>query len=201
MAQIRHPAFPWLGRAIHFSVRDILLVTLLVASLWMRRAFPVLGMGFGEFDDMLFVRLGSSLSHGHWLGPYNNLTLAKGMGFPALIAINYPFRLPLKFTEQVLYLLASLWFALTFARLMKLRWIAVVLFAVLAFDPVMWAPEAGGRVVRENLYVSLTLGLLAAALRFYAIPLHDKPAGIAPPPEASSIVRFRASRRLVLADA
>jgi hypothetical protein len=189
MAEIRHPAFPRLGEAIRFPARDAFLLALLVASLWMRQAFPVFGLGFAGFDDMLFVRMGASLSQGHWLGRYDNLTLAKGMGFPALIALDYPLGIPLKSMEQALYLGASLWFALVFARLVNSRWIAVLVFAVLAFNPVMWAPEAGGRVARENLYVSLSLALIAAALRSYARPL-DEPGEHSPAFRPGSLFAF-----------
>jgi hypothetical protein len=158
---------------IQLTRRGLVLLALFLTSLWIRQAFPVLGLGSGEFDDMLFVRMAARLSSAHWLGPYNNLTLAKGIGYPALIAVNHLFGLPLKLTEQAFYLGVSLLFALVFSRILKSRWTAVAVFAVLAFDPVMWAPEVGGRIVRENLYASLSLGLLAAALWFYVAPLNE----------------------------
>jgi hypothetical protein len=37
----------------------------------------------------------------------------------------------------------------------------------LAFNPLAWAPEVGGRVVREGLYASLSLLLLAVAVRVF----------------------------------
>ena len=47
-----------------------------LVSLWLRAGFPVYAPGESTYDDMLFMKLAGSLGSGHWLGPYNDLTLA-----------------------------------------------------------------------------------------------------------------------------
>ena len=139
-------------------------------STWLRLALPILGVGNGEFDDMLFVRLAAHMAAGEWLGPYGNLTLAKGAAFPAFIAATHVLGIPLKLAEHAVYLGASWMFARSIAGVIGSRRSFPILFAILALNPAVWAAEAGGRIVRENLYVSLTLLLLALAIRLYSTP-------------------------------
>jgi len=40
-----------------------------------------------RLDDALFMQLGQALAEGHWLGPYNELTLLKGPGYPLFLAL------------------------------------------------------------------------------------------------------------------
>ena len=136
-------------------------------SLWLRLAFPIYAMGFSAYDDFLFLRLADFLARGEWLGPYGNLTHAKGAAYSALIALTYSLGLPLKPVEHVIYLLCSLYFAIVAGTSLRSRAIATAIFVLLAFNPVFWAPEIGGRVVRENLYMSLTLLVLALGIRVY----------------------------------
>ena len=51
-------------------------------SLWLRMAFPILAVGWAAHDDLLFVQMAANIGIGHWLGGYNELTHAKGIGYP-----------------------------------------------------------------------------------------------------------------------
>lgn len=144
-------------------------------SLWLRAGFPVLAIGPGEFDDMLFVRLAASLRDGEWLGPYRNVTLAKGAAFSAFIALVEPTGIRLKLAEHAVYLASAWYFAAALSRLLPTKNSVVILFAVLAFNPVVWAAEVGGRVVREGLYSSLSLLLLGGAFRLFLAVDDDAP--------------------------
>ena len=143
------------------AIAWVSIVLVFAASLWIRQAFPTFAIGDGTYDDLLFVRLADYLRQGRWLGPYDNLTLAKGAAYSGFILLNYVLGMPLKLAEHVVYLAASLYFSIVVASVLRSRASIVVLFVVLAFNPIFWAPEIGGRVVRENLYVSLTLWLVA----------------------------------------
>jgi uncharacterized membrane protein len=142
-------------------------VLIFAASLWLRHAFPVFAVGPAGHDDLLFVRLAEYLGSGQWLGPYDNLTHAKGAAYSAFLAANQPTGVPLKLMEHGLYLLSSLLFAATLGRVLGSRLATLVCFAALAFNPLAWAPEVGGRVVREGVYASLALLLLALAVRVF----------------------------------
>lgn len=152
------------------AIAWVAIVLASAASLWIRHAFPTYAIGDGTYDDLLFVRLADYLRQGRWLGPYDNLTLAKGAAYSGFIWLNHVLGLPLKLGEHVVYLAASLYFSLVVGSVLRSRASTAVLFVVLAFNPIFWAPEVGGRVVRENLYVSLTLWLVALCVTAYVQP-------------------------------
>ena len=53
--------------------------------------------------------------------------------------------------------------------MMRSRPFALVLFAVMAFQPAAWLEQSGGRVMREGIYVSQTLLLLTLGLRCWVL--------------------------------
>ncbi|WP_338665116.1 hypothetical protein VQH23_08055 [Pararoseomonas sp. SCSIO 73927] len=128
-------------------------------SLWLRTGFPVHAIGSAEADDALFIRLARSLLAGEWLGPYDNLTLAKGIFYPLFIATSSFLSIPLRVAEQACYLGASALAAVLVSRCTGRRWLGLVIFAVLAFNPALWSLSLA-RVIRENLYISLSLALV-----------------------------------------
>ena len=149
-----------------------------VFSLWLRQAFPIMAIGDAKFDDQLFVRLAASIEAGNWLGAYDNLTLAKGAAYSILIAGNHKLGLPLKMTEHFIYLMAAAYFSSTIGAHFRRRWGGLVVFVVLALIPTAWDAGTSGRVVRENLYISLSLLLVAMAIRLFIDrgPINDKKA-------------------------
>lgn len=139
-------------------------------SLWLRMAFPIYGLGWASYDDLLFVQQAAEIGMGNWLGNYNNLTLSKGIGYSLFMLANHATGLPLKFSEHALYLATSLYFSLTIAQLYRSRPAALVCFFLLAFIPNAWTAGEGGRVVREGLYISQALLLLTLAIRCWVLP-------------------------------
>jgi hypothetical protein len=144
---------------------------LALLSLWLRMAYPIMALGPAGHDDQLFVKLAGLMGQGKWLGPYDNLTHAKGIAFSVFMLLNHVTGLPLKFTEHVLYLGAALLFATTLGQIFRSRWCAVVAFALVAFSPIPLSAGVGGRVVRENFYVSMALFMLALGLRCWVLPM------------------------------
>lgn len=140
-------------------------LTLGLLSLWLRMAFPIFAVGSASHDDLLFVHLAAEIGTGNWLGDYNELTHAKGIGYPLFLLLNHATALPLKFSEHALYLASAGFFAYVAGQLLHSRGLVLVLFAVLAFQPAAWMEQAGGRVMREGIYISQTLLLLALGLR------------------------------------
>lgn len=145
------------------------LAFIFVVSMWLRNAFPIFAIASAMHDDALFVKLADSISRGDWLGDYNNLTLAKGIGYPLFLVANHIAGLPLKLSEHLFYLLAALFLASLFGKLYGSRWASLATFALLAFIPTAWNPGVSGRVMREGLYVSLSLFLLGLAIRCFVL--------------------------------
>src|SRR5262245_37425754 len=76
-------------------------------SLLLRTAIPVAAIGSSPHDDLLFVRLAYRIGSGAWLGPYDQFTLIKGVGYPLFILATFAAGVPLKIAEHALYLAAS----------------------------------------------------------------------------------------------
>ncbi len=91
--------------------------------------------------------------------------MAKGAFYPAFIAAASGVGIPLKMAEQAVYLAASA----VLASLIRSRAVGTALFAALAFVPVAWTVELA-RVIREGLYLGLSLGTLGAAAAIATAP-------------------------------
>jgi hypothetical protein len=130
-----------------------------LGSLWFRTGFPTHAISTAIYDDELFIRAARYLGAGLWLGPYDNLTLAKGMFYPLFILITFLLGIPLGMAEQAVYLAVSALAACLVRRVTNDRKLALLLFAVLAFNPVLWHWEMD-RVIREGLYISLSLAVV-----------------------------------------
>jgi hypothetical protein len=139
---------------------SILLLLIAAFSLWIRTGFPVYAIPSAKHDDALFIKLARTLEGGHWLGLYDNLTLAKGMVYPLFIAVSFWTSVPLKIAEQIVYL-AACWLTVgVIQRRLGNRLPALILFALLAFNPVVWNLSFA-RVLRQELYMSLSLALVS----------------------------------------
>ncbi len=150
----------------------ILLLLIAAFSLWIRTGFPVYALPYAKHDDGLFVKLARTLEAGHWLGLYDNLTLAKGMFYPLFIVIAFWTSVPLKIAEQVVYLAASGLTAGIVRRRLGGSYPSLILFGLLAFNPVVWN-WSFARVLRQGVYMSLSLAFVAILVAI-AFPIPDE---------------------------
>ena len=158
----RLTAWGW-QRSDSVRLHLVLCALLGAASLWLRTGFPVIALGNAVDDDRLFVRAAHYLAAGEWLGPYDNLTLVKGMFYPLFLCAASLAAIPLKIAEQCVYLAVSALIAWIVARASQRRWLGSVMFAALAFNPSLWNP-ALARVIREGLYISLSPAVVALGI-------------------------------------
>lgn len=133
--------------------------TIFIMSLWIRSGFPVYGNAGAMHDDMVFQYIARQLLKGEWLGPYNNLTLIKGMFYPLFIAVSAVIGVPLKIAEHILYLFCSFLIARYVSRVAKQEIIGLVLFGFLTFNPIFWTNDLA-RVLRDGVYTSLSMALV-----------------------------------------
>ena len=144
-------------------------------SLWMRAGFPIFAIENSVYDDDLFIKLARSIGNGHWLGHYDNATLVKGAFYPVFIAAAHAAHLPLKIAEQLVYIGASFIISnLVATRLPRGKALGTALFALLCLNPVLWYPDLA-RVLREGLYVGLSLGVLGLAAAASFPPARGSP--------------------------
>jgi hypothetical protein len=121
-------------------------------------------------EDALYLRLAASLASGHWLGPYDQLTLMKGPGYPLFLALNSFTGVPISAAHAVLQVAAVAVAAWAVYRLSASKALAAGAFLVLAFLPAGFMPAAQ-RIIAEQIYwpqVLLVFSLSAVLL--YAPP-------------------------------
>ena len=152
------------GRTICIAIAAVAAIV----SVLLRLHVPVLTLptGASGYDDGLFIRQASNLAGRHWLGSFDNLTLAKGMAFPAFIALMHGLRVPLMLGIQATVLAAALALAAAVWVVTRRDWLATVTFVVLALDPMNYSYQAA-RVIRDDWYAALAL--LFVSLLFLAV--------------------------------
>jgi hypothetical protein len=146
----------------------VTLLLIAVLSIWIRSGFPLSAMPYMLHDDNLFIRTARYLEAGQWLGPYDNLTLAKGMFYPLFIVIAFWASVPLKIAEQIVYLLASVLTAGMVRRQVGNTRLSLILFALVSWNVFLT------RVLRQGLYMSLSLAVVSVAV-IIAFPVPGKP--------------------------
>ena len=136
---------------------------LIVLKLWLVSAQPVIAMGLASHDDRLYVDLAHSLRDGAWLGPFNELTLAKGCFYPIWVALVSRLGIPLLLSQHLLYLLAVLAVVGAVRPMGYGPWRLLALGAVLWFNPGTYTAQVL-RVMREGIYPALTLLVIAGSV-------------------------------------
>jgi hypothetical protein len=141
----------------------IILGILFMVKLWLVSSQSLSALGSASYDDRLFLNIAGNLLRGRWLGPYNEMALAKGLFYPLWIAFAFLMNVPLLLSEHLLYGVAC-WIMLVSLRPLRMAPTAqVIFFTVLLFNPVTYN-NAALRVLREGIYPSLTLLVVACAV-------------------------------------
>ncbi|QCB46340.1 hypothetical protein [Hydrogenophaga sp. PAMC20947] len=143
-----------------------LIICLVLSFLYISLAIstPISINAAASHDDAWFVRSAESILHGKWLGNFNEMTLIKGMGYPYILVINSLIGIPITLTLSILYLASCAAFAFSLRKCGLQKFAAIVLFALLLFQPVLFPT----RIIRDNIYTTLLLfstsGLILIAL-------------------------------------
>ncbi|HVE74794.1 MAG TPA: hypothetical protein VNA30_06905 [Mycobacteriales bacterium] len=145
------------------------------ASLALRWLVPPIVYANASYDDLFFVTTADNLFNGEWLGTYDpRMSLSKGMGYPAFLALCRFLHLPVLLGQHLLLLIAAATVAVVAARLSRSAALGLLLFALLALDP-SFLGTGSSRVIRDGWYASVCLlvfGITAGLL----LPRHDRPA-------------------------
>jgi hypothetical protein len=158
-------AFPLWGKIIFSG--------LALVKLWLVSGLTLFAIHNAGRDDRLFLDLASALLSGNWLGPYNNLTLAKGPFYPLWIAATFLFGVPLLLAQHILYVAACAIFIIAIRPLLSKQSILFLVWTILLFNPMSYTDEVTTRVIREGIYPSLTVLVAASAVGILA--RHDRP--------------------------
>ena len=90
---------------------------------------------YSNHDGYLMISLGNSILNGEWLGTYNNRTLVKGFAYPLFLAISNQVGISCNDALIVLYMVACIVFCAAMRYVVKKKWMLLVLYIVLLFNP------------------------------------------------------------------
>ncbi len=86
-------------------------------------------------DEYLMMQQAESLANGEYLGPYNFLTLVKGIGFPVFLAFSYKIGIPLLMLYGIFYAAVCLVALVPIRRLVQKKPLQLIAFLMLLFCP------------------------------------------------------------------
>ena len=114
-----------------------------------------------NYDDALFIKLGHLFSEGLWLGPYDQLTLIKGPGYPLFLAVSHWLRISVSLAHALFHCAAIIFFVFVANKFIRSFLLSGMLFALLLFHPSVLSPLQL-RVVRDEIYYGQMLVAFAA---------------------------------------
>ena len=118
---------------------------------------PLSVLAWQGYDDMLFINHAQSLAEGRWLGKFSELTLVKGPGYPAFLALNYWLGLPITFTHALFYCFSLAALSFLVLKISKSYLLAGLLFLVTLWDPRVFELN---RVMRDAIYAAQAILIL-----------------------------------------
>ncbi|MEP5542994.1 MAG: hypothetical protein ABJP77_13640 [Lentilitoribacter sp.] len=130
--------------------------------------YPIHLLEFALHDDGLFLKLGISIINGEWLGAYDNLTLAKGPGYPLFLAFTHLTGLPISFTQAVFHMSAAIIFGHALGKICNNRWISITVLLFVSIHPYLFGYD-NHRVFRDAIYWAQCMGAIGWLI--YAITI------------------------------
>lgn len=155
-----------IGCSTYFFQFNTIFIAVSIVYIAFSMHFPISIIAHNIHDDALYMSIGQHLSNGEWLGPYNQMTLAKGSGYPIFLAINKLIGIPITLSIAILHL-ASCWLiAISMKKLSIGTPLIFATYSIIVFHPTLLPL----RILRENIYPSLTIMIVAGATILITTP-------------------------------
>jgi hypothetical protein len=150
-------------RPVGFSrtaIAGFLFVALI--KIWLVIALPLTVVANSDEGAFLFQAHG--LLAGHWLGAYSGITLVKIPFYSMFLALCFQAGMPVLLAQQLTYVAACAVFLIAIRPAIPTwqTWRLLLLYALLVFNPMSFL--GGSRLLRNHLYASLGVLLIACAL-------------------------------------
>ncbi len=142
-------------------------VALTVVKLWLTRGQAIFAIGTAGHDDQLFVKLADYILHGQWLGPYDQLTLAKGPFYSIWMAAVFVLGIPLGLAQQLVYAGACALVVRALAPRLQAGWGRFAAYMLLLWNPMSFEASSLGRVLRQHISTPLALMVFAGLIALY----------------------------------
>lgn len=135
-----------------------------VIRIGMMMRTPIYALADYKHDDLLLVTLAQHLQEGEWLGPYNNLTLVKGISFPMFLALCNRLCIPYLLGMGLFYTGAVILFVTAVREQISNRWVQLGIYLFLLYSPAMLSVDAQQRVYNCALVPGAILLVFAGVL-------------------------------------
>ena len=147
-----------INKKIFIIVFCFLVVVILRIALTYNYRIHVINSGE---DDALMVNWALSMMDGKWLGDYRYNTLMKGPIFSYILVVLHRLNIRYFLFVNVFYVASCLLFILSIRKIIKNKYLLILFFIVLAFNPVMFSREVTQRVYRNSLIPSFAMILVS----------------------------------------
>ena len=124
-------------------------------------------------DEYLMLYQAENLVNGNYLGPYDYLTLVKGIGFPLFLAFSFKLGISYLALYSIYYSIACLVSLIPIHKMIKSKILLLVVFLVLLFCPATLDNNVQ-LVYRNMLIVPQSLFLLSSLMMMYFTLWEDK---------------------------
>ncbi len=146
----------------NYKATKIIFITCSVFYISLCLHLPVSIRALAVHDDALFWSQAMTIIDGHWLGPYNQITLLKGQTFPLFIALNHIIGTPITLFIAMFYLFSIFTLLKTINDTLSIKPIYhLMIFILLIFHPLLLPIN----IIRDNIYPGMTLLLISGLIR------------------------------------
>jgi hypothetical protein len=149
-----------------YVVFIVLLVVLTLVKTFIATHQTIVALPNAGHDDALHVRVAGNILDRIWLGPYDEVILAKGPFWPIFIAACFLFGIPTLLGLHLLFVLACFLLMQAFMPLFNriTPWLGLIFYALLLFHP---ASIGIPRIIRSPIYISLSMLASAGAIALF----------------------------------
>ncbi len=145
----------------------LIMIVLVIIKQGLLYHFPIIGYLEAGEDDALMVELAENILQGKWLGEYSYHTLVKGPTFPMFLAFCKYMGWSYMATVTALYSISCVVFMIAIRKIIKNKYIFLGMFAILLFNPIMYAQEVIQRVYRNALIPPFVLFITGSFFAIY----------------------------------
>ena len=145
----------------------IFVIGLAVIKQYLVYDLPIYAISNALPDDGLMVYLAENLRNGQWLGSYQRLTLAKGIGYPLFLALSSLSPFGYLSLSSLFYTVSVLCMVYAVRPLFKNYRSLAILYAALLFCPVSTALVTFQRVYRNSISAAQVLLIIGSFAGVY----------------------------------
>lgn len=153
------------SKMIKFMI--IVLSFLTLFRIFLAIKMPLYLQADAGFDDYLLIDYAKSILGGDWLGPFNSMTLAKGISFPLYIVLTYLVGIPYSLGLILLYIFGILLLIVALKKYINNKYYLSIVYIFLLYSPVMFHIENVQKVYRGGVIVSLSLIVISTMINMF----------------------------------